>query len=146
MREIEILKQIALKEREILMQKYGNTFGKCIEATDNIVEYLLKVEPKLKPEAKQVWVLYENFEGCTDICYEEHWLAKVLVKGYPYYIDVTMDQFQWAFYKKLPEIYFDRKLPNFYLVREPGKATLSKCGWTDWYNTGDYVNNFNYYD
>ena len=118
--EIELLHKIAEYERKQIMQKYsGNIMGKCIEASDTIVDIIeKKSNGKLKAQSKQVWVLYENFEGCTDICYEEHWLVKVLVKGYPCYIDVTMDQFQWAFYRKLPEIYFDRKLPNFYLTRK----------------------------
>ena len=147
MQELDLLRKIALYERNNLIQKYGNNLmGKCIEASDTIVDIIeKKSNGKLKAQAKQVWVLYENFEGCTDICYEEHWLVKVLVKGYPYYIDVTMDQFQWAFYRQLPEIYFERKLPNFYLVREPGKVTLDKCGWNDWYNYGDYVNYFDYW-
>ena len=148
MQELELLRKIALYERSRLRQKYGNDLmGKCIEASDTIVDLIAKKSNgKIKAEAKQVWVLYENFESCTDICYEEHWIVKVLVKGCTYYIDVTMDQFQWAFNRKLPEIYFERKLPNFYLARKPGKVTLDKCGWNNWYNYGDYVNRFNYWE
>lgn len=56
-----------------------------------------------------------------------------------------MDQFQWAFSKKLPNIYFGGKLPNFYLRREPGKTTLDMCGWNDWIKCGYYENDFDYW-
>ena len=138
------IKQVAMHERALIEQKYnGNTMGKCIEATDTIVAQLTSMG--IKAEAKQVWCLYELFESCSNYCYEEHWVVKATVGNIVRYIDVTMDQFQWAFRKKLPEIYTGNKLPNFYLTRKPGKGTLDKCGWNDWYNYGDYVNNFNYY-
>lgn len=145
MTDFDKLRQIALRERNLMVNKYnGNLMGKCIEASDQLYELLIKAGFNAKPQ--QVWCLYELFENCTDICYEEHWLTYVLYKGRRVYIDVTMDQFQWAFSRKLPEIYFDTKLPRFYLIKEPGKVTLDRCGWNDWYNYGDYVNNFNYWD
>ena len=138
------LKQYAIYVRQVILRKYNSTFGRCIEASDNLVDLLNKNGYKAK--AIQVWVLYEYFEGCTDICYEEHWFVKVKVGNRNVYVDTTIDQFQWAFSRALPEIYIDAKLPLFYLKSKPSKAILKLCGWTDWYNTGDYVNCFKYYE
>ena len=133
--------------RKELEAKYGETseamMGKCIEGTDKLVQYLKSVG--LRAEAKQVWCLYEYFEGCTDYCFEEHWIVIVQKGTDKWFVDVTMDQFQWAFSRQLNKIYIGAYLPNFYLTRKPGKGTLDKCGWNDWYNTGNYVNNFDYY-
>ena len=139
----ETINNIAVTVRNNILRTYGTTQGKCIEASDRIASML--VEMGFNAHVKQVWCLYENFENCMDYCYEEHWVAYVLLDGRRLYIDVTMDQFQWAFSKKLPEVYMGYKLPKFYLFKKPGKGTLDKCGWTSWYNTGNYENNFVYY-
>ena len=143
MQQTDFINKVAVAIREKTLAKYGTTAGKCIETSDAITDILLS--KGYHAEEKQVWVLYENFESCMEYCYEEHWLTKVLIKGYTYYVDATMDQFQWAFSKKLPEVYISRSLPKFYLVKKPGKVTLDKCGWNDWYNYGNYINNFEYY-
>ncbi len=142
--KIFLIQKIAQQERDKLLKKYGTLNGKCIEATDNLV-YVLQCNG-FNASAKQVWVLYEDFESCSAYCYEEHWLVKILIDKSNYYLDITLDQFQWAFTRQLPTIYFDRKKPNFYLDKEPGRVILSRCGWTSYYNTGNYINNFNYWD
>ena len=140
--KMTLVKEIAIHERYRLDKKYNNEImGKCIEATDSIISKLREHNYGIIAEAKQVWVLYENFESCSNYCYEERWLVKVKVGRETWYVDATMDQFQWAFSKKLPRIYIGKYLPKFYLVRKPGKTTLDKCGWNDWYNYGDYENN-----
>ena len=139
--------EVAIQARKILESKYGNKddnmMGKCIEASDLITSQLQIIG--FNAYSKQVWCLYEYFESCSDYCFEEHWITVVEKGKEKRYIDVTINQFQWAFSKKLPRIYVKRKLPNFYLTRKPGKCTLDKCGWNDWYNYGDYVNEFNYW-
>lgn len=146
-KEAQRISEIAKYERALLESKYGNKsenmMGKCIEATDTLVE--VYNQQGFKAEAKQVWCLYEYFESCSNYCYEEHWLVKLTKGKENRYIDVTMDQFQWAFSRKLPKVFTGKKLPNFYRTRKPGKGLLDICGWNDWYNYGDYVNNFNYY-
>lgn len=142
--QIAEIKDIGMHVRKKIIQEYGSTFGRCIDASDLICEILTR--QCYIVETKQVWVLYEYFENCTDLCYEEHWLVNIRYKGKPLYLDVTMDQFQWAFSKKLPELYLETKLPNFYLPRKPGKVVLDRCGWTDWYNKGNYINNFRYWN
>ena len=135
--------QIAYEERLRTLKKYNSVAGKCIETSDRITERLNKLGFNAHPY--QVWCLYENFENCLDSCYEEHWVTYILYKGRRVYIDTTLDQFQWAFSKKLPEIYVSYKLPNFLLNRKPGKVTLDRCGWNDWYNYGNYINQFDYW-
>ena len=133
--------------RKELESKYGtgthDLMGKCIEATDKLVDLYRKAG--LRAEAKQVWVLYENFESCTNCCYEEHWITVVYDGSQKLYVDTTMSQFQWAFTVNFTKVFISEKLPNFYLPRKPGKTILDRCGWNDWYNTGNYINNFNYY-
>lgn len=141
----EILYRIAYEERLRTLKMYGNTNGKCIETSDKITERLIN-ELHLDAHPYKVYVLYENFESCMEYCYEEHWITYVLFHGQRIYIDTTMDQFQWAFSKQLPKIYIDDRLPIFYLNKEPGKVILDKCGWNDWYNYGNYINNFEYYN
>ena len=145
--ELDTIKNVAVSIKVQLNKKYGmkyeNLMGKCIEASDTLVEKLKLYG--FNAEAKQVWCLYENFETCSNYCYEEHWIVKVTKGRDKVFIDLTIKQFQWAFFKELPSIYFSNKLPNFFLTRKPGKTTLDKCGWNDWYNYGNYVNNFNYW-
>lgn len=135
---------MATRVRRGLEKKYGlkNMMGKCIEASDTLAELLKRAGYNAK--SKQVWVLYQNFESCSHYCYEEHWIVEVLYSSKRIYIDVTLDQFQWAFDIELPAIWFNDKLPTFFLGREPGRVTLKRCGWIDWYNDGNYVNNFEY--
>lgn len=143
---------VAKEMRGKLIQKYKGRYnsnvsecmmGKCIEATDTLVEKYRMMG--YRATAKQVWCLYEYFESCSNYCFEEHWLVELIKGKDKYFIDVTLDQFQWAFSKKLKEVYMAPKLPKFLLTRKPGKTVLDRCGWNDWYNYGDYVNNFEYY-
>lgn len=136
----------ALFVKNNLQAKYGynkeNMMGKCIEASDTLAA-LLK-HHGYDAKAKQVWVLYQNFESCSNYCFEEHWIVEVKVNSYKWYVDITLEQFQWAFDLMLPSVWIKDKLATFMLPRKPGKVTLDKCGWNDWYNYGDYENNFNY--
>lgn len=141
--QIKQIHEYASFVRQYILETYGQTSGKCISATDLLHDILSKNGYKVF--SINVFVLYEKFESCTYYCYEEHWLNYVLINGRRIYIDTTMDQFQWAFSKKLPNIYISGKLPNFYLRREPGKTTLDRCGWNEWIKYGDYKNNFDYW-
>ena len=138
------LYKIAIEERQRTLQIFGTVHCKCIETSDRIFDRILD-ETAYDVHQKQVWVLYEHFENCYEQCYEEHWLTYIVYHGRRMYIDATMDQFQWAFSRKLPEIYIEYELPKFYLIKRPGKVILDRCGWNDWYNNGNYINNFDYY-
>ena len=138
--------ETAMTLKNVLEKKYGRQnmamMGKCIEASDTLVE-LLK-QKGYTARAKQVWVLYQNFESCSDYCYEEHWIVEVTHGNHKVYVDITLNQFQWAFSMALPRVWVSKHLATFMLPRKPGRDTLRKCGWTDWYNTGDYYNQFEY--
>ena len=138
----EVINQVAHQVRNNILSKYGSTMGKCIEASDAIVDELKK--KGIKSQAIKVYCLYENIEQ-PEICYEEHWLVKFRCDNEIWYLDVTIDQFQWAFYNQLPQIYCSTKLPRFYLKKITNEV-LSVCGWNDWYNTGNYYNGFQYWD
>lgn len=146
--DIQKIKEISKNVKQYLINKYGptndNMMGKCIEASDTLVIKLKQYG--FNAEAKQVWCLYEYFESCNAYCYEEHWIVKVTKGKEKQFIDLTLNQFQWAFTKELPQIYLSEKLPNFLLTRKPGKTTLDKCGWNDWMKYGDYINKFKYYN
>lgn len=145
--DFNTLIRLVQEHRTSLERHYGrgdSLMGKCIISSDNLRSVLTKAGFNIQP--MQVWVLYEYFENCSDYCYEEHWINKVKIANRVYYVDCTMDQFQWAFHSfKLPRIYIGRKLPNWMLTREPSKRVLNMCGWTDWYEGGDYINNFDYW-
>lgn len=143
--DITVLKRQLVKIRKELEHKYMNNVlsGKCIEASDELVERLIRLG--YDAEAYQCWCLYELFESCMDYCYEEHWIVMVQFSDKRVYIDPTISQFQWAFSRDIGKVYIGMTLPKFLLARKPGRDTLKKCGWTDWYNTGNYINNFEYY-
>jgi len=140
---IEVEKQARQICNELYAKFNGNLMGTCIVASDELVSRLNK--RGIKAIAYQCWCLYEYFENCTDYCFEEHWVVKVTVGSKTFYVDPTISQFQWAFTRDIGRVYIGSKLPKFFLPRKPGRDTLKKCGWTDWYNTGNYVNNFEYY-
>ena len=146
MDKLSILINTVMRHRTSLEKRFGqnNIMGKCIISSDHLRRALQRKGFIVEPV--QVWVLYEYFENCSDYCYEEHWLNKVKFGNRVYYVDCTMDQFQWAFHShKLPKVYMGRTLPNWMLANKPSKHTLNVCGWTDWYEVGDYVNRFNYW-
>lgn len=143
---IKVLIRTVIEHRISLEKHFGrdNLMGKCIISSDSLRKELQRRGFVVEPV--QTWVLYEYFENCNDSCYEEHWLNKVKIGNKIYYIDCTMDQFQWAFQShKLPRVYVGRTLPNWMLRNEPSKRVLNLCGWTDWWEIGDYENNFEYW-
>lgn len=134
--------------RKILESKYGcnpdNMMGKCIEGSDTL-EGILKAK-KINAKAYQVWALYEYFESCSDYCYEEHWIVVVETGSGRLYLDPTFNQFQWAMHSHiLPKVYIGRTLPNWLLPKKPGRTTLNRCGWNDFYNGYRYINDFDYW-
>ena len=136
-----------------LMEKYPESLdvdhvlaGKCIEASDELARRLS--DKGYDSEPIRVFCLYEDWDNCPEICYEEHWLVRVNNHnhGDNIYIDPTMNQFQWAFYEKIPEIFIGTEKPSFYLDEEPDEDFLEKVGWTDYYENGDNEPNFEYWE
>lgn len=147
--KVKVLIDIATKHR-ISLEKQSEQINKFRHLDKGTVSSVY-LKPSLsrkrfKPYIVQVWVLYERFENCNDCCYEEHSLIKVHIGRLVYYVDCTMDQFQWAFPShKLPKVYIGRTLPNWMLLNKPSKRVLNLCGWTDWVEKGQYANRFNYW-
>jgi hypothetical protein len=117
----------AIKLRKELNNKFGaspdSVMGKCIIASDELSKRINRLG--LKSKAYRVWVLYEDFEGCTDYCFEEHWMVCIDIGGgRRIYVDPTFNQFQWAFSRKLPQVYIGAVLPNWCLTKRPGERTL----------------------
>ena len=131
-----ILNSLAENMYQNLCAKYtqNGLIGKCIEATDALVENYKQYG--LNAKAKRVFVLYQNYYNCTDLCFEEHWLVDVERQKKHFFVDTTISQFQWASYLVLPPILISNQLPTFYLPRKPSKQILKDCGWTDWYENG----------
>lgn len=145
---VKVCYEELIKVRSELENKYGHEtmqiMGKCIEGTDRLVHTLRNKGLKARPY--QVWVLYEYYENCLEQCYEEHWLAVVEHNGYRIYLDPTFNQFQWAICTKvMPKVYIGATLPNWFLNRKPGRDTLKKCGWHDYYNGYNFENKFDYW-
>lgn len=143
-----VLFNTAVQLRTVMVKRYPQgLIGKCIEATDTLVWKLNQLGFVAK--AMQVWALYKRFDKCTGSQpYEEHWICRVDngVAGNRWvYIDITMDQFQWAMDKELPPVYVGGVCPNWMLRREPKSGVLNKCGWTEYWETGYCDNRFNYW-
>jgi hypothetical protein len=144
-KEKEIIYQVAVRVREYLEKNYGeHLYGKCIEASDLIIAGLKK--KGIKATTHQGYCLYELYENCTDVPYADHVYTLYRKGNQLLYIDITLDQFQSQFTRNIPKIVILDYIPNFILKRKPGRDTiLHECGWTDYYEGYNYINNFNYY-
>lgn len=112
---IAIYKEIAKQVRDEIVTKYGNFIqGKCIEASDRIVE-LLEAEG-ISASAVEGWVSYDDDSGCTDRPYDEH--TWVETKD-DYVIDVTADQFNPFMDEDYPKIIISEELPYNFSYDEP---------------------------
>lgn len=107
---------IASQVRKELIDKYSEDFlyGKCIEASDKIVDLLSK--EGINATAVEGWVHYDCDEGCTDRDYDEHtWVETE--DGYV--IDVTATQFNHFMDEDYPTIIVQNELPYGYSYDEP---------------------------
>ena len=68
----QLYREIASQVRKEIIDKYSEDFlyGKCIEASDRIVDLLAK--KGIKSIAVEGWVHYDCDDGCTDRDYDEH--------------------------------------------------------------------------
>lgn len=109
-------KEIASQVRKEIVDKYGEDFlyGKCIEASEKIVELLSK--EGINSKTIEGWVHYDCDEGCTDRDYDEHtWVETE--DGY--IIDVTATQFNSFMEEDYPDIIISKELPHGYSYDEP---------------------------
>ena len=131
-----------LEEERKQGKEENNLMGKCIKVSDTIAEILQAAGYQC--ESIQCWCLYEDWENCPEVCYEEHWVNKITKNEDTLYIDATCSQFQWAFFEQLPDIYVGKQLPNFFLKDEPNLEFLRKIGWENYYVYGDGGPNFDF--
>lgn len=120
----------------------NNLMGKCIQASDRIADILQ--QEGYVCESIQCWCLYEDWESCPEVCYEEHWVNKITKGKDTLYVDATCSQFQWAFFEQLPDIYMGKQLPNFFLEKEPDLAFMKVIGWAHYYEYGEGSPNFDF--
>ena len=146
-KEREIIRKVAVAERRNLVEKYCtyDLYGRCIEASDDIVRELKKYG--MKATSHQGYCLFEYYENCTDQPYADHVYTLYRKDGQTIYIDVTLDQFQSQFEKEIPPVVLLDYIPNFILKHKPGYYSLASkmCGWKDYYDGKDYYNNFDYW-
>lgn len=110
---------IARSVRKEMVEKYGEFLGgKCIEASDRIVEKLSTV---LGVEAVTVegWCQYDDECYGSDRPWDEHTWVEVPSLGL--YIDVTADQFNYGMdvENEYPEILVREGLPHGMRYNEP---------------------------
>lgn len=144
--DINKIKKVLIETRQYIDNKYNGIMdGHCIEASDIIVKKLKKMNYYVT--SHQGYCLYEYYENCTDQPYGDHVYTLVRDKesNQTLYLDVTLDQFQSQFNKKIPPIVMLDYIPNFILKRRPSKEILQKCGWLDYWDGYRYYNNFDYY-
>ena len=106
---------ICKQVRDELVNKYGEDFlyGKCIEASDKIVELLNK--EGIDAKTVEGWCVYDDDSGCSDRPYDEHtWVE--LEDGT--YIDVTATQFQSFIEDDIPDIIIGN-IPYYMSYNEP---------------------------
>lgn len=112
----QLYREIASQVRKEIIDKYGEDFlyGKCIEASDRIVDLLSK--EGINSKTIEGWVHYDCDEGCTDRDYDEHtWVETE--DGYV--IDVTATQFNAFMEEDYPDVIISKELPYRYSYDEP---------------------------
>lgn len=114
-KNINIINKICKQVRDEIVSKYGedNLYGKCIEASERIVE-LLK-QNNIYATTIEGWCIYDDDSGCSDRPYDEHTWVELADSTY---IDVTATQFQSFIYEDIPDIIIGSK-PNYMVYEEP---------------------------
>lgn len=111
---LEVATDIRNKMVELYTDKYGlNLCGKCIEASDLIVEKLAK--KGIEAKTVEGWCIYEDDSSCSDRCFDEH----TWVECKNYYIDVTADQFNSCMINALADIYVTEDRPSCMVYEKP---------------------------
>lgn len=114
-KEFLIVEPILTEVRKEMIDKYGEDFlyGKCIEASDRIVELLS--QKGIEASTIEGWVHYDFDEGCSDRPYDEH----TWVETSSHLIcDVTATQFNAFMEEDYPEIICQYKLPHGFQYSE----------------------------
>lgn len=122
----DILFEVANDVRSHIIHKYGEDFlhGKCIEASDMIVDML--TQKGVNAKAIEGWVTYDNPEGCTDRDYDEHTWVEVKSLEDNFIVDVTATQFNHFMDEDYPNIIIAGELPHGFSYEEPENSLLDE--------------------
>lgn len=114
-KDIDIINKICKQVRDEIVSKYGedNLYGKCIEASERIVELLKQND--VYATTIEGWCIYDDDSGCSDRPYDEHTWVELADSTY---IDVTATQFQSFIYEDIPDIIIGSK-PDYMVYEEP---------------------------
>lgn len=117
---MKTIEKVALKVREEIEKAYGsgtNLCGKCIEASERIVEELKKVS--VEAVTVEGWCVYDDECYGSDHPWDEH--TWVEVPEMDLYIDVTADQFNYGMYSEneFPSVIVRVGLPTGMQYEEP---------------------------
>lgn len=111
-----IISKILVDVRNEFVDKFGedNLYGKCIAASDKIVELLNN--HGIASHTVEGWVLYDDDSGCSDRPYDEHtWVETSDGR----ILDVTATQFNSFMDIPFSPIINQNKLPHNYYYDEP---------------------------
>lgn len=122
----DILFEVANDIRSHIIHKYGEDFlhGKCIEASDMIVDIL--TQKGVNAKTIEGWVTYDNPEGCTDRDYDEHTWVEVKSLEDKFIVDVTATQFNHFMDEDYPNIIIAGELPHGFSYEEPENSLLDE--------------------
>ena len=114
--ELNIVKNCAKQARKYIVSKYGtetNLCGKCIEASDYLVELLHS--NNISAKTVEGYIVYDIDENCSDRAWDEHtWVE--LDDGTV--VDVTVEQFNYQMYDEYPPILIEKN-PYGYTYERP---------------------------
>jgi len=125
-KEMELVIKIAHEVRTALEEKYEWLGGRCIEASDTIVDRL--TVHGIKGKAVEGWCVYDFFETCTNRPYDEHTWVEATIEGKIVCIDITATQFEPYIDAFIPKVIIGEK-PYFLQHTEPDEAQLDEMGW-----------------
>ena len=109
---------VAEQCRGIILKKYGDVQGCCVECSELIVPYLIEMGLK-DAHIVEGWVELDCWETCSDCSYDPHTWVEFTVDGTRYVVDATGDQFNWYMYEDMPPVWVKPELPHGWCREEP---------------------------
>ena len=89
------IKDQLLLLRNNLVSKYGedNLYGKCIEASDEVL--LILKNFNIKAKSVEGWCVYDDASSCSNDPYDAHTWVEAIINDKTYMFDVTLTQFSF---------------------------------------------------
>ena len=104
--------------RGIILKKYGDVQGHCVECSELIVSRLIEMGFN-NAHIVEGWVELDCWETCSDCSYDPHTWVEFTVDGTRYVVDATGDQFNWYMYEDMPPVWVKTELPHGWCREEP---------------------------